>query len=59
MNDKIIIGLTAIACITLLEVVAIICGIDGAYFGIVVAAVSGLAGYEIKTVKDKIKPPIE
>lgn len=57
MSEKTLIITTAIACIALLEVVAMLTGIDGAYFGIVIAAISGLAGYEIRAVKDKIKPP--
>lgn len=37
----------AILAITALEITAIICGIDGAVFGIAIAAISGLGGYEI------------
>lgn len=46
--------ITAILCIALLEAIAIFKGLDGAYFGLVIAAVSGLAGYEIKELS--IKP---
>ena len=45
----------AMACITLLEVVALCQGINGAVFGIVIAALAGLGGYEIKVLKDKSK----
>jgi len=45
--------LAAIFCITALEIVALCKGIDGYLFGIVIAALAGLAGYEIKVWKDK------
>jgi len=45
----------AILCIAGLEIVAITQGIDGATFGLVIAAIAGLAGWEAKVVKDKIK----
>lgn len=45
----------AILCITALEVVALTQGIDGAIFGVAIAAIAGLGGYEIKAVIDKAK----
>jgi len=54
MNDKTLITITAISIICVLEVVALLKGIDGALFGLVVAAISGLAGYELKNIKDNI-----
>lgn len=45
----------AMLCITSLEVVALLKGTDGAVFGIVIAAIAGLGGYEIKVLKDKGK----
>ena len=45
----------AMICIVTLEVVALIQGVNGAVFGIVIAALAGLGGYEIKVLKDKIK----
>jgi len=45
----------AIVCITALEVVALLQGINGAVFGIVIAALAGLGGYEIKVLRDKAK----
>lgn len=45
----------AIICIAGLEVVALINGVNGALFGIAIAAISGLGGYRIKTLKDKKK----
>ena len=35
----------AIVCITILEAIAMLKGIDGHMFGTVVAAIAGLAGY--------------
>ena len=49
-NDKTqAIIITAILAIAILEGIALLTGTDGAYFALVIAAVSGLAGYEIKT----------
>jgi len=45
----------AMICIVVLEVVALIQGIDGAAFGVVIAAVAGLGGYQVKALKDKAK----
>ena len=45
----------AMVCITALEVVALLKGIDGAVFGFVVAALAGLGGYEIKVLRNKAK----
>jgi len=53
-NDKIKITITAILVIAYLETLAILKGIDGYLFGLVIAVISGLAGYKIKTLKDKI-----
>ena len=39
--------ITAITCITLLEALAIWQGINGAVFGIAIAAIAGLGGYEV------------
>ena len=43
----------AIVCITALEIVALWQGIDGAVFGIVIAALAGLGGYQLKIHRDK------
>ena len=46
--EKTLLKATAMLCITILEVVNLATvGIDGSLFGLVVAAISGLAGYEI------------
>ena len=42
------ITLFAIAGLVILESIALIKGIDGAAFGICIAAIAGLAGYKIK-----------
>ena len=41
----------AIICITALEVVAMLCDIDGAAFGVAIAAVAGLGGYEVHAAR--------
>ncbi|NVM22280.1 MAG: hypothetical protein HWN68_10935 [Desulfobacterales bacterium] len=43
----------AMLCITGLEVVALTNGINGAIFGVAIAAIAGLGGYEIKVLRDK------
>ena len=45
----------AIITIGILEAIALINGVNGALFGIAIAAISGLGGYEIKVLKDKKK----
>lgn len=47
--------IAAMACIAVLMGIALYKEIDGALFGIVVAALAGLGGYEIKVLKDKAK----
>ena len=49
------ITVVAILCITILEVAAIVTGIDGAMFGVAIGAVAGLAGYQVKGQRDKHK----
>lgn len=38
---------SAIACITVLEAIALLQGIDGAYLSMVIAAISALAGFQV------------
>lgn len=45
----------AMICITALEVVAILKGIDGAVFGIAIAAIAGLGGYEVHAARMESK----
>ena len=47
--------IVAIVCIAALEVIALLQGINGAVFGIVIAALAGLGGYEIKVLQEKRK----
>jgi len=42
------IALTAIVCLTVLEVVALMKGIDGAMFMAIVVIMAGIAGFEVK-----------
>lgn len=53
MQDSTALKITAIMGLSILEGAAICTGFDGAYFGIVVAAVAGLAGYTIAVEKTK------
>ena len=39
---------TAILCIAVLEFMALWRGIDGTYFGLVVAAIAGLGGFTLR-----------
>lgn len=48
--------IVAIAVIGALETLAIFKGLDGALFGLVITAIAGLGGYEIKKYRDKKKP---
>ena len=45
----------AMLSIVVLEAIALLKGVDGAVFGIVIAALAGLGGYELKIFKDKAK----
>lgn len=48
-----LIPIVAMVCIAGLEALAMFRGIDGALFGIVIAALAGLGGYEIKVIREK------
>ncbi len=39
----------AIACIAIIEIVALLKGINGVVFSLSIAAISGLGGYQIRT----------
>lgn len=43
--------LAAIICITILEGIALFRGIDGAVFGVAIAAIAGLGGYTISQLR--------
>ncbi|MBA7592051.1 hypothetical protein ES708_34224 [subsurface metagenome] len=47
--------IVAIICIAGLEALAMVKGINGAVFGIVITALAGLGGYELKVLRDKMK----
>jgi len=47
--------LAAILAITIIECVALLKGVDGLLFSLAVAAISGLGGFQVKSVLDKIK----
>lgn len=47
--------IVAMICITGLEALALVKGVNGAVFGIVIAALAGLGGYELKILRDKMK----
>lgn len=47
--------IVAMICIAGLEALAIMRDIDGAVLGIVIAAIAGLGGYEIKVLREKRK----
>lgn len=47
--------IAAMISIVILESIALFRGIDGAVFGICIAALAGLGGYHIKGIRDKGK----
>jgi len=47
------IPLVAILALTVLEALALTKGLDGMYFSGVVIAISGIAGYKIKSIIDQ------
>ena len=55
MKEKISV-IVAIISLTVLELYALSCGIDGQLFSLVVAMIGGLAGYSMTEIKkDKVK----
>lgn len=57
MNDGTIIKVVAIVGIVILESAALISHIDGAFFGPAVAVIGGIAGYELRGLKES-KPAV-
>ena len=55
MNDKTAIKITAIGAIAFLEGIALLKGIDGVILSMVIATISGIAGYSIRDMIGKIK----
>ena len=52
MKDKAIVTIVAIVCITVLEALALLKGIDGALFSLSLSVIGGLVGYKFKEVKE-------
>lgn len=55
MKNNTKITITAIAVIGILEAIALLKGVNGALFALVLSVIAGLAGYEIKKFKDSCK----
>ncbi|KKM13589.1 hypothetical protein LCGC14_1714740 [marine sediment metagenome] len=47
--------IVAMICISALEGIALWRGVDGAVFGIVIAALAGLGGFSLKATINKVK----
>lgn len=47
--------IVAMICIAGLEALALVQGVDGTVFALVIAALAGLGGYELKILRDKRK----
>lgn len=54
MTNKTLITATGILCVTILTLFAMHKGIDGAMFMTALAVIGGLAGYELRTLKEKV-----
>jgi len=55
VSDKTAIKITAIGAIAFLESIALYKGIDGVILSMVIATISGIAGYSIRDMIAKIK----
>lgn len=51
MSDQTILIIVALICITLIEVTALFLGFNGALLTLVIGALAGLVGYEVKARK--------
>ena len=47
-KQKLPVLITAIIAVTILETIALVRGIDGAYFGMAIAAIMGAAGFLVR-----------
>jgi len=47
--------IVAMICIAGLQALALIKGVNGAIFGVAIAALAGLGGYELKVWREKVK----
>ena len=57
MKEETLISMVGIFAVVVLESVALLCGVDGALFMSSLALVGGIAGYEIKNVKNHLEKP--
>ncbi len=57
MQDSTLIKVAAIFCITILEAAALATHVDGAFFGPAIAAIGGIAGYQLRglSLKKEVK----
>lgn len=53
MKDATILGLSGLAALTIIEVVALQKGVDSVILGAVVAVIGGVAGYEVRKRREK------
>ena len=51
MEDSTIKAVTGMLCITIIEAVALASGINGIMLSLVVIALAGIAGYELKAMR--------
>lgn len=54
MDDSTTVAIVAIISLTIIEVAAISQGINSVLMGIIVAAISGLGGYKLRKVLEKV-----
>lgn len=57
MKETTIIKVAAILAISMLEAAALYRGLDGAFFGPAIAIIGGIAGYELRGLKETGKQP--
>jgi len=51
MEDKTLLSLGAMLCLTVIEALALWMGYNGTILALVLAAIAGLAGYQIKAIR--------
>lgn len=54
MEDSTIKAIAAMFCITVLEAIALLSGINGLMLVSAIGALAGVAGYEIKAIRDRL-----
>lgn len=59
MKDETTIKTTAILGIVILEGIALATHTDGAFFGPAIAVIGGIAGYELRGLKEKAATQVE